>query len=205
MCLTPPPRLPAGADGPAETSRWGRKETFETWLVVQIFRDWLAHRLNAAKAEGRPWDGSHFRVMRLGGEAYLPTEEVIETLKHYTGGAGGRLGGAPGGGPGRLGGRGRDEMAGRRGIWELGREEGRWEEVRGDLELLKVFAKGVVAGLCVCEGLCAGEGEAEEEGEDGGGGLKCTTVEREELPWASESESEAEEYEEDVEGDDGDE
>jgi hypothetical protein len=55
--------------------------------------------------------------MRRGGEAYLPAEEVVETLKYYWGD----------GGTGRAGGRGRDEVpGGRLAIWELGREEAKW-------------------------------------------------------------------------------
>ena len=168
MALTPP------APGTrADTARWGRRETLETWLVVQVFRDWLAHRINAAKAAGRPWAGAHFRLMRRGGEAYLPAAEVVETLKHYLGERAGREG------KGRLG-----------SGWEMVAGDERWEEVKGDLALLKGFARGVVVGLCVCEGVVVEGGEGEGEGEDEG--LRCTKVEVGELPWGSGGEGDSE-------------
>jgi hypothetical protein len=60
------------------------------------------------------------------------------------------------------------------------------------LDLLKAFAKGVVASLCVSEGVCAGD-DGGEDGVEGEVGLMCTRVESWELPWVSGGELQAEE------------
>ena len=66
---------------------------FEAWLLVQIFRDWLATKLpqylKAAKLKDGsvikqldlPKIGSLFRAVHRGGDAYLPVIKVVQMLK----------------------------------------------------------------------------------------------------------------------------
>ncbi|KAA6412272.1 MAG: hypothetical protein FRX48_04424 [Lasallia pustulata] len=51
-----------------------------SWFVVQMFRDWLAARLHEMRMAGKPHYGFVYRLMRKGGEAYLPLERVVEAL-----------------------------------------------------------------------------------------------------------------------------
>ena len=57
----------------------------ESWLVVQVFRDWLARQMHDVRKAGRLYDGTVYRLMRRGGEAYLPVEEVSEALEGLRG------------------------------------------------------------------------------------------------------------------------
>ncbi|KAI9826931.1 MAG: hypothetical protein M1832_005870 [Thelocarpon impressellum] len=92
---------------------------YETWIVVQLFRDWLCRAMNAARDARREDSGTHYRLLRQGGDAYLPAEAQVALLKRCAGGA------QPDG----------DIFAA-------------WAEVRADLKLLKDYAAGVVEELC---------------------------------------------------------
>ncbi len=61
------------------------KNSFETWLVVQMFRDWFIEEQNRCRKMGRPHHGAVYRLMRRGGDAYLRTEEVVEMLNGVDG------------------------------------------------------------------------------------------------------------------------
>lgn len=52
----------------------------ESWMVAQVFRDWLATQLHAIRKAGVAHHGTVYRLMRKGGEAYLPLETVSEAL-----------------------------------------------------------------------------------------------------------------------------
>ncbi|KAI9844333.1 MAG: hypothetical protein M1837_005637 [Sclerophora amabilis] len=53
----------------------------ETWTAVQIFRDWLAQSISAARASRSEHVAPYYRLLRKGGNAYLPYEEVLKVLE----------------------------------------------------------------------------------------------------------------------------
>lgn len=58
---------------------------FESWLAVQLFRDWFVREVRAAqyksKDETNPMRiGYVYRKVKKGGEAYLPYDQVLRTL-----------------------------------------------------------------------------------------------------------------------------
>lgn len=62
------------------------EKDFEGWCIVQVFRDWYCSRLNAiiSKAgDQRVMErGRLYRIMRRGGDAYLPYDEVLASMRH---------------------------------------------------------------------------------------------------------------------------
>lgn len=59
--------------------------SYETWLVVQLFRDWFINQQNHFQNIKRPHYGSVYRLMRAGGDAYLPAERQLEMLLGLSG------------------------------------------------------------------------------------------------------------------------
>lgn len=49
----------------------------EAWLVVQMFRDWLAQQERILRTTNKMYDGRHFRKMHKGREAYLPSKLMV--------------------------------------------------------------------------------------------------------------------------------
>ncbi|MCJ1434076.1 hypothetical protein MMC27_003442 [Xylographa pallens] len=48
----------------------------EAWTAVQIFRDWLGTQARYLRKTNNLHHGHHYRLMRKGGDAYLPTEKL---------------------------------------------------------------------------------------------------------------------------------
>ena len=70
-----------------EPVQWtGDSEEYETWFVVQMFRDWLCKKLLDRREQDREYDGSYFRAIAKGGDAYLPFETVSRKLNRFKGG-----------------------------------------------------------------------------------------------------------------------
>ena len=108
--------------------------TFDTWFMVQLWRDWFCHSLARAKASrdrdnGRCTDGTMYRAMFKGGDVYLPIGSVFTILSAF---------------------RGRDFAK-----WNL-------QEVEEDLRLMKEFAQREVKPLCVNNSMLAVEEEGIE-------------------------------------------
>lgn len=60
------------------------KSNFDTWFVVQLWRDWFCHSLSKhAKADSGA--GATYRLMRKGGNAYLDHLAVYSSLVEYRG------------------------------------------------------------------------------------------------------------------------
>ncbi len=55
-------------------------DSYETWLVVQLFRDWFLDQQNYYRKVGKSHYGTFYRLMRKGGDAYLPAEKQLEIL-----------------------------------------------------------------------------------------------------------------------------
>ncbi|KAI9878391.1 MAG: hypothetical protein M1830_001021 [Pleopsidium flavum] len=55
-------------------------ESYETWFVVQLFRDWFLDRQNLYRKIGKPHYGTFYRLMRKGGDSYLPADKQLEML-----------------------------------------------------------------------------------------------------------------------------
>ncbi|MCJ1478605.1 hypothetical protein MMC13_007286 [Lambiella insularis] len=53
----------------------------EAWAVVQMFRDWLAHQERNLRQANKLYDGRHFRKIRKGREAYLPSKLMVTLLE----------------------------------------------------------------------------------------------------------------------------
>ncbi|KAI9791995.1 MAG: hypothetical protein M1816_003264 [Peltula sp. TS41687] len=53
---------------------------FETWMVVQIFRDWLCGEVNQTRDRLLSHRARHYRLLQAGGDAYLPLDAQVETL-----------------------------------------------------------------------------------------------------------------------------
>ena len=59
--------------------------SLESWMVVQIFRDWLATQMHNRRRADKAHHGIIYRLMRKGGESYLPLETVSEELEGLRG------------------------------------------------------------------------------------------------------------------------
>ena len=59
----------------------GAGESGESWMCVQIYRDWLAQHLNDLRETNNIHDGTIYRLLGKGGEAYLPYKDLIAKLK----------------------------------------------------------------------------------------------------------------------------
>ena len=57
----------------------------ESWMVVQVFRDWLATQMHNKRRADKGHHGIIYRLMRKGGESYLPLETVSEELEGLRG------------------------------------------------------------------------------------------------------------------------
>jgi len=53
----------------------------EAWMVVQIFRDWLAKRIQHQRETHTLHYGSLYRMMARGGNAYLPTKDITNLVE----------------------------------------------------------------------------------------------------------------------------
>jgi hypothetical protein len=70
-------------EGQAVTLNVNDKSTFDTWFVVQMWRDWFTHQ-NAQVIGGEKYSGARmYRAMLKGGDEYLPLPSVIEKLKVF--------------------------------------------------------------------------------------------------------------------------
>jgi hypothetical protein len=70
-------------EGQAVTLNIDDKSTFDTWFVVQLWRDWFTHQ-NAHVISGEKYSGARmYRAMLKGGDEYLPLPSVIEKLKAF--------------------------------------------------------------------------------------------------------------------------
>ena len=56
------------------------ESTPESWMVVQVFRDWLTGQMYYNRLGGKDHHGTYYRLMRKGGESYLPFEQQSEKL-----------------------------------------------------------------------------------------------------------------------------
>ncbi|KAH0537374.1 hypothetical protein FGG08_005816 [Glutinoglossum americanum] len=63
----------------------GKTPRYDTWMVVSVFRAWLASVIQSNRENNREHLPSYFRKMRKAGEAYLPLETVETMLKPYSG------------------------------------------------------------------------------------------------------------------------
>ena len=52
----------------------------ESWVVVQVFRDWVAHQIELNREANTARKGTFYRLMRKGGDAYLPSAELYSVL-----------------------------------------------------------------------------------------------------------------------------
>lgn len=52
----------------------------ESWMVAQVFRDWMATQMRDARRADLAPHGNAYRLMRKGGDVYLPLETVSEAL-----------------------------------------------------------------------------------------------------------------------------
>ena len=57
------------------------KTSSEAWIAVQIFHDWLGTQTRNLRHANQLHHGHHYRLMRKGGDAYLPTDKVLELLE----------------------------------------------------------------------------------------------------------------------------
>jgi hypothetical protein len=108
--------------------------TFDTWFMVQLWRDWFCRSLVEAKAardrgNGRCADGNMYRAMWKGGDAYLPIATVQTTLSAFRG----------------------DGFA----IWNQ-------RDVEEDLRIMKEFARKQVEPLCANNSMLVVEEEGIE-------------------------------------------
>jgi hypothetical protein len=70
-------------EGQAVTLNVDDKSTFDTWFVVQLWRDWFTHQ-NAQVISGEKYSGARmYRAMLKGGDEYLPLPSVVEKLKAF--------------------------------------------------------------------------------------------------------------------------
>ena len=56
------------------------QKSAEQWMVVSIWRDWLARNLHTYRGNGKGYYGTCYRTMSKGGDAYLPAEKQAEKL-----------------------------------------------------------------------------------------------------------------------------
>ena len=61
------------------------KKSAEQWMVVNIWRDWLARNLNIYRNNGNGYFGTYYRTLSKGGDAYLPAEKQAEKLCEISG------------------------------------------------------------------------------------------------------------------------
>ncbi|KAL3419473.1 hypothetical protein PVAG01_09695 [Phlyctema vagabunda] len=61
------------------------KLSFDTWVIVQIWRDWFCHKLTSLNTPGRNKYaiGKVYRQINEGGDAYLPFTHVHEVLQAF--------------------------------------------------------------------------------------------------------------------------
>ena len=57
---------------------------FDTWFIVQLWRDWFCHSLST-HADSKHESGSTYRLMARGSNAYLDNMEVYSSLADYKG------------------------------------------------------------------------------------------------------------------------
>jgi hypothetical protein len=70
-------------EGQAVTLNADDKSTFNTWFVVQLWRDWFTHQ-NTQVINGEKYSGARmYRAMLKGGDEYLPLPSVVEKLKAF--------------------------------------------------------------------------------------------------------------------------
>lgn len=70
-------------EGQAVTLNVDDKSTFDTWFVVQLWRDWFTHQ-NTQVINGEKYSGARmYRAMLKGGDEYLPLPSVVEKLKAF--------------------------------------------------------------------------------------------------------------------------
>ena len=70
-------------EGQAVTLNVDDKSTFNTWFVVQLWRDWFTHQ-NTQVINGEKYSGARmYRAMLKGGDEYLPLPSVVEKLKAF--------------------------------------------------------------------------------------------------------------------------
>ena len=58
------------------------KDGPESWIVVQIFRDWLAKQVRKQRDTKTLHHGTIYRLISRGGDAYLPVEAVTELVSN---------------------------------------------------------------------------------------------------------------------------
>jgi hypothetical protein len=59
------------------------KKTINTWLVIQLWRDWFTRSITKTglPTPTKCMDGTIYRLIAKGGDAYLPLETVFNTIK----------------------------------------------------------------------------------------------------------------------------
>lgn len=57
----------------------------ESWMVAQVFRDWLATKMHDARGTDMAHHGTVYRLMMKGGDVYLPLEVVSQALNGIRG------------------------------------------------------------------------------------------------------------------------
>ena len=54
--------------------------SYETWVIVQLFRDWYLEQQSHYRKADKSSYGNLYRLLRKGGDAYLPAEKQVEML-----------------------------------------------------------------------------------------------------------------------------
>ena len=71
------------------TSDHGDPVTFvsdpESWMMVQFWRDWLTRQMYAQRKVDKEHHATHYRLIRKGGDAYLPKEALREAISDMWG------------------------------------------------------------------------------------------------------------------------
>ena len=57
----------------------------ESWMIVQVFRDWFARQIYNNRKINKSHHATYYRLMWEGGEAYLPLKTQIEKLSDIRG------------------------------------------------------------------------------------------------------------------------
>ncbi|QSZ35177.1 hypothetical protein DSL72_008044 [Monilinia vaccinii-corymbosi] len=136
------------------------KETFDMWVVVQIWHDWFSQQLHTCavtrRDENRSVERNMYRLMAQAGDAYLHVDDIMAMVRPYQP--------IPASG-------------------EREREWGNWDrdQVELEMKIMKAFAAKTVRDLMANELM----GDFSESGEGAVEYLTCTQIEERELPWVA--------------------
>ena len=57
----------------------------ESWMMVQFWRDWLTRQMYSQRKVDKEHHATHYRLIRKGGDAYLPKEALCEAISDMWG------------------------------------------------------------------------------------------------------------------------